>query len=274
MTYHFPPLSLAELQPTLTTLQTYAKLLGKIRRALTPRQKHWAHISLQAMATGVTTTPIPAPLRTFELSLDLIRHQSTLTTSRGDSWTKPLRGQSAADFCEATLAALAGLGIEPEIDRSLFDDPNPSVYESRLVEQYWQALSQMDVLLKQFRGELREETGPVQLWPHHFDLAMLWFSGRLVPGMDPADEENADEQMNFGFSPGDGAIPQPYFYITAYPLPDGLLDTKLPQAAFWQTQGFTGAIMLYDSLVTAADPGEKLLNFWRTVQRAGANLMK
>jgi hypothetical protein len=46
------------------------------------------------------------------------------------------------------------------------------------VERYWQALAQIDILLKQFRGELREETSPVQLWPHHFDLSLVWFSGR------------------------------------------------------------------------------------------------
>jgi len=31
------------------------------------------------------------------------------------------------------------------------------------------------------------------------DVSMNWFSGRLVPDIDPADEESADEQLNFGF---------------------------------------------------------------------------
>jgi hypothetical protein len=270
----FPPLPAADLQPTIATVQIYAKLLGKIRRALTPRDKHWCHISLRLAATGLTTTPMPAGAMTVELLLDLIRHQLVITTSRGESWAKPLRGQAAAELAEETLAALATLGIKAEIDRALFSDTTPGIYEPEVVEKYWQALFQIDVLLKQFKGELRQETGPVQLWPHHIDLALLWFSGRLVPGIDPEDEESADEQMNFGFSPGDGGIPQPYFYITAYPLPNGLLDTPLPEDAVWHTQGFTGAILMYESLVTVEQPGEKLLNFWRTVQRAGANLMK
>ena len=43
---------------------------------------------------------------------------------------------------------------------------------------------------------------PVVLWPHHFGLAVLWFSGHPAPDQDPANAEYADEQMNFGFSTG------------------------------------------------------------------------
>ncbi len=271
--YIFPPLALADWQPTLETLQTYAKLIGKVRRALTPRHKHWYHVSLRVASTGLTTRPIPAPPRTFELLLDLTAHKLVITTSRGEQWRRPLVGQSAAEFCEDTLAALSRLDIHPEIDRSLFSDTAPGAYDRTAVERYWQAISQLDVLFKQFKGELRQETSPVQLWPHHIDLAMLWFSGRLVPGQDPANEEYADEQLNFGFSPGDESIPHPYFYITAYPLPAGLTDTPLPGEAYWQTEGFTGAILMYEALVGAADPADTLLTFLRTVQQAGARLM-
>jgi hypothetical protein len=270
----FPPLSLGEWQPTLNTLQSYAKLLGKVRRALTPRQKHWGHISLYVGATGLTTSPIPAGPINFEMTLDLTVHKLVIVSSRGEQWQKPLSGQSPAAFCEEALAALAGLDIHPEIDRSLFSETSPGAYDRDAVTRYWQALSQIGPIFKQFKGELRQETGPVQLWPHHIDLAVLWFSGRLVPGVDPADEESADEQMNFGFSPGDGGIPNPYFYITAYPRPDGLTDTPLPADAYWHTQGFTGAILMYEALVAASQPKEKLLTFLRTVQQAGANLMR
>jgi hypothetical protein len=270
----FPPLSLTDLQPTLESLQAYAKFLGKVRRALTPRQKHWYHVSLRVGVNGLTTTPIPAGPVTFEMVLDLIAHKLVITTSRGEQWHKPLQGQSAATFCEEGLSALASLGIEPEIDRTLFEDTTPGRYDGEAAQRYFQALTQIDAVLKQFKGELREETSPVQLWPHHIDLAMLWFSGRRVPGIDPADEENADEQMNFGFAPGDDASPHPYFYITAYPLPAGLIDTALPIDATWHTEGFTGAMLRYESLVNADDPAEKLLTFLRTVQQAGASLMK
>ena len=43
----FPALTSAIGQPTQKTLQTYAQMLGKVRRALTPLQRHWAHVSLR-----------------------------------------------------------------------------------------------------------------------------------------------------------------------------------------------------------------------------------
>ena len=270
----FPPLPMADWQPTLATLQGYAQLIGKVRRALTPRQKHWYHVSLRVGVNGLTTTPIPAGSNTFELMLDLITHELVISTSRGERWQQPLHGQSKAEFCDTALAALAGLGIEPEIDHSLFGDTTPGAYDRQAVERYFRAMVQIDSVFKQFKGELREETGPVQLWPHHIDLAMLWFSGRLVPGVDPADEENADEQMNFGFTPGDAGISDPYFYITAYPRPEDLTDTPLPAGATWTTESFTGAVLMYEALTTADDPAAKLLDFLRTVQRVGASLMK
>ncbi|GAB4428290.1 MAG: DUF5996 family protein [Anaerolineae bacterium] len=270
----FPPLPLTGWRPTLETLQDYARLIGKVRRAFAPRQKHWFHVSLRVNATGLTTTAIPAGDKTFEMQLDLTAHRLVVTSSRGERWQSPLGGQSPAQFRDEALAALALMGIAPEIDRSLFDNDSAGQYDRAAVESYWLALSQIDALFKQFRGELREETGPVQLWPHHIDLAMLWFSGRLVPGQDPANEEYADEQMNFGFSPGDDTIPEPYFYATAYPTPNGLTATRLPGDAYWHTTGFTGAILPYQALVTAAEPASVLLTYLRTVQQGGAAQMR
>jgi hypothetical protein len=86
----FPPLSLADWRPSRDTLQNYAKVLGKIRRALTPPQKHWWHISLRVVPTGLTTTAIPIPdadEATFEIILSLQpAPEVTITTSRGETW--------------------------------------------------------------------------------------------------------------------------------------------------------------------------------------------
>ncbi len=270
----FPTLTSALCQSSQKTLQTYAQVLGKVRRALTPPQRHWAHVSLRIGTAGLTTGPIAVGGSTFELMLNLAEHKLVITTSQGNQWHKPLVGQSAADFCNESLAALAALGIEPEIDRTLFADTTPGTYHRAEVETYWQALTQIEATFKQFKGKLYGETSPIQLWPHHIDLAFLWFSGRLIPGQDPADEEYADEQMNFGFSPGDDSIPDPYFYITAYPMPEGLTDTSLPNGATWSSAGFSGALFMYDTVLQADDPQEALLNFLSTVHQAGSARMR
>ncbi len=272
--FNFPALSLAEITPTLDTLHIYSRLVGKIRQTLLPQQKHWYHASLFATATGLTTGPIWADDKIFEVLLDLTRHHLIISTHHGYQCHRPLSGQSPARFYDETLAALKALGIEAAIGRDLFAETAASTYNKAHVEAYWRALSQIDAVFRRFKGELRQETSPVQLWPHHFDLALLWFSGRLVPGQEPANAEYADEQMNFGFAPGDDGIPEPYFYITAYPLPDGLANTQLPHGAYWHTATFTGAVLPYRALVGSADPAAQLLTLLRTVQQAGAALMQ
>jgi hypothetical protein len=274
---NFPTLTLADWQPTRDTLETYSKLLGKIRRALTPPQKHWWHISLRAAPNGLTTTPIPisdADEGTFEMVLDLQQAALVVTTSQGDTRQMPLTGQSAKAFSDAALAALAKMGIAVEIDRSLFADETPGVFDAEAARRYNQALTLVDGVLKQLKAELPGETSPVQLWPHHFDLAVVWFSGRKVPGIDPANEEWADEQMNFGFSTGDEGTPNPYFYATAYPWPADITAAPLPAGAVWHTQSWKGALLMYESLVGAEQPEEKLLACLRAAYQAGSNLMK
>ena len=270
---NFPPLLLSSWQPTRDTLNIYAKIIGKVRRALTPHQKHWWHVSLRTTATGLTTTPMPAGALSVEIRLDLVNHLLIVENSRGEVWHCKLEGQSPAQFCATVLTVLQHMGVTADIDRSEFADDEPHSYDPLAVTHFWQTLTQIDGRLKEFKGEQRRETSPVQIWPHHFDLSMIWLSGRLVPDTDPEDEEYSDEQMNFGFSTGDEGIPEPYFYITAYPMPAGLTETQLPPDAQWLTEGFMGAVMMYAALVDTNNPGEKLLDFWRTVHKSGSQLM-
>jgi hypothetical protein len=183
-----------------------------------------------------------------------------------------VRGQPLSQFWDELSRALGAIGIEADAPRPDYPDAPPA-YDIPLIENWWTALARIDLLLKQFRAELREETSAVQFWSHHFDLAMMWFSGRLVPGKDPADAEHADEQMNFGFSPGDGGIPEPYFYVTAYPTPDGFVNSPLPPGAAWHSDGWKGAVLRYKTLVESTDPDARLLNFFRSLQKRGGTLM-
>jgi hypothetical protein len=269
----WPSLPLADWQPTRDTLHGYSQVIGAVRGALSPRQKHSAHRSLRVAAAGFTTTPIPAGSLTFELLLDLAGHRLVLSTNQGEQWQQRLRGQSLAAFTEDVLDGLGLIGVQPDIDRKNFTSTAATAYDAEAVERFWLALSQIDAALKRFRGELRGETTDVQLWPHGFDLAMLWFSGRLVPGADPNVPRDADEQMNFGFSTGDAGLPEPYFYVTAYPLPAALPGTPLPDGVVWHNQGWQGAVLRYAALAGATDAPERLLTYWRTLQQAGAQQM-
>jgi hypothetical protein len=270
----FPPLALASWQATRDTVHSYAQVVGTVRAELSPRQKYSGHRSLLAAGPGLTTTPIPFGPLTFELLLDLSAHRVVATNNHGRLWQQRLRGQSQATLFNEVMGGLAALGVTAQIDGAQVSQAAPGTYDVAAVERYWQALSQIDQVLKRFKGELREETSPVQLWPHHLDLALLWFSGRRVPGHENDKPQIADEQMNFGFSTGDEGLAEPYFYITAYPLPAGLTDTPLPSGAQWHTEGWTGAVLRYAEIAGAPDAEDRLLAYLRAVQGAGMALMK
>jgi hypothetical protein len=269
----YPSLTLDEWRGTRDAIHGYSRVLGKIRQALAPPRKHWFHITLHAAAAGLRTPPMVKDGVAYELCLDLANHQLTAASSAGFASKQAVEGQPVARFRDGALGMLAELGCDVEIDTSLLEDDEPLTYEASHAHRFWQAFTRINGVFELFRGSLREETGPVHLWPHHFDLAVLWFSGRLVPGVDPADEESADEQMNFGFSTGDESIDEPYFYITAYPAPSGLHDTPLPDGATWHSEGFVGALLSYAALVDADDGDGLLLEFLSTVQAAGAKAM-
>ncbi|MFQ5650234.1 MAG: DUF5996 family protein [bacterium] len=276
--FNFPGMSLADWQPTRDTIHKYSQVLGEIRGTLTPRSKHWWHINLRPDVTGLSTPPIPGPgapgAFAFKMQLNLVDHKLVVASSAGRQLEIGLRGQSLASFCDQTLSALADLGIRPEIDCRHFEDNSPRVYDRTAVTRFWQVLGQVATIFEEFKSTLRQETSAVNFWPHHFDLAFTWFSGRRVPGVDPADEEYADEQMSFGFTTGDEGIPDPYFYISAYPMPDSLCRTTLPQEVTWYSEDWQGALMMYEVLTLTDKPKEKLLTYLRTMQRAGAGLMK
>jgi hypothetical protein len=290
MNTNFSSLRLDEWRETRDTLQSYARVIGKIRQALTPPQKHWWHASLRVDGVGLTTTPMLVPTtvgengRSLTFLLDLVNHQTRLTTSQGQTQAIPLEGQSLAEFCQQIKAALAAFGLTITFDDSVCSSAakrvdeagvdEAGVYDKTAVSRYWQTLSRIDLLFKQFRHGFREESSPVQLWPHHFDLALLWFSGRLVPDQDPDDPEYADEQMNFGFVTGDDSIADPYFYATAYPTPDAFTEQPLPDGAYWHMAGWTGAILPYAMLTQVDTPDDLLLNFLQTTHRAGSRLMR
>jgi hypothetical protein len=273
MSIELPQLRLADWQSSRDTIHAYARVIGDLREQLMPKQKHWWHITLHAGASGLTTTPMPFNDMTVELLLDYTNHKLVISTNRGHREEIAVTGRSLEDFQIELAETLTNINPGTKIEVSVPYAVN-TAYERQAIENYWRALSWVDQVFKKFKGELREETSPVQVFPHHFDLAMSWFSGRTVPGVDPNNEESADEHLTFGFLSGDEAIPDAYFYVTAYPLPDGLTTAILPGEAYWHTEGFTGAILMYDSLRSAPDPEAMLMDYLLTVQKSAASFMR
>lgn len=273
-----PPLILNDWIATRDTLHKYSQMVSKLREKMSPPNPHWWHISLRVSEAGLTTTPIPkdknTPGQTFEVIFDLVNHHLVIESNFREVKRIKLTGQSLCALCEETCSLLHDIGIVLPIDKELFDDGKSGVYDAEAITDYWYTIKEIDRIINIFRSELGGDTSPVLLWPHHFDISMSWFSGRLVPGKDPKDVDSSKEQMSFGFSTGDDTIPEAYFYVLAYPVPDDLSKIKLPSDARWYTEGFQGGVMMYEAFNNSYNPEENLLSFFRTFQNAGAALMR
>lgn len=269
-----PSLNQNDWNLTRDTIHTYAKIIGKIRRQYMPKHKHWWHITLSVTARGLTTTPFPIMGQSLELTLDLSKHQLMIESSDGWSAGLPLSGQSATGICRQIADNIPSAGNELESELLVdFSSDEIMQYDTDAVDNFHKVISWVDITFKTFKGGLREETGPVQIFPHHMDISMNWFSGNLVPNVDPADEESAEEQMNFGFVTGDKAIPDAYFYVTAYPVPNEWAELQLPDGAYWQTEGWVGAVFPYAAVMATSNPSAILLDYLTNLQTHGAKLM-
>ena len=276
MTERFPKLDDIAFADTRDALHRYARVLGAWLVACRRRRKHWWHASLRPSLQGLTTGVVHSEID-FELELNLRENRLLGRTSGGGSLTEDLRGQPAAELADHIETFLVGNGLGarlvPQGIRDIENAERNGDYSSDHAYALGRVWTSVASAMEAFRAGIREETSPIQLWPHHFDVSMLWLPGDKLSGQDPNNEEYADKQMNFGFTFGDETVTEPYFYITAYPLPEQLPTLQLPVGTVWQAEGFSGAVLLYGDLIESSDPQAYLLDLWDRLLSAGRSHM-
>jgi hypothetical protein len=265
-----PGLPLAEWRSTRDRLHRWARLAGAVRRQRAPHRDHWWHISLQTSARGLTTGPFPSPGGASEILLDLIGGVVLVSASDGWELRVPLAADPAEKGGQRLLEGLTDLGLAVELPS--FASPSPGVYDAAAAARYLRVLVAVDGALKALRAELPPLTSSVQLWPHHFDLALTWLSGRVVPGREEAAAEERDEQVGMGFSTGDEGDPDPYLYAICHPWPEGVESEPLSIGS-WHSPGWRGAVLPWAEVAASADPVNNAASFWRAAQAAFADAL-
>jgi hypothetical protein len=285
----WPELPTAAWRDTYATLHLFTQVIGKVRLARAPWLNHSWQVALYVTAHGLTTSPIPDGVRTFQIDFDFIDHTLRISTSDGATRRLELAGQSVAKFYTAVTAALAELGIHVPIDDMPNELPDPirfsddnqhASYDPNAVQRFLQILVSVDRVFKQFRTGFLGKASPVHFFWGSFDLAVTRFSGRRAPrhpGGVPhlsdavACEAYSHEVSSAGFWPGSGAIDYPAFYSYAYPEPAGFRSAQVrPDAAFF-SEAVGEFILPYDAVRTAAQPDQALLEFLQSTYDAAAN---
>lgn len=200
-------------------------------------------IGLRAAPGGFGTPHFGDDRRLLVVGIDLVREQY------GERESAPLKTLAgAAEF------AGVGLGAPTEVFTASTAFAAEEVLRldaaDAAVVAGWFALG--DHVLSRWRAE-RSAAGDtaarVQLWPEHFDLAC------------DLGDEVAGSGANYGFSPGDSAIGEPYVYVgpwaTARPGAD--------PASFWDQPW--GASLRRSQLVGVDDPAAHVLAWFAEARR-------
>ena len=271
----FPTLDTDALAATRDALHAYSKIAGSWLRATQSQRKHWWHISLRPSLNGLTTGVIYNEVNDFEIELNLADSLLTIDTSDDASLEVLLEGQSTAAIGHEVREFLGDVGISADLmPAEITDHKTHGEYSPEQAATMQTALAGSSAVLTELRAGIAEETSPLGLWPHHFDLAMLWLPGYKIAGQDPNDEEHSDVHMNFGFSFGDSMVPEPYYYVTAYPTPEDFPQQALQDGTEWFSDGFTGLVWRYKKLIEADDPANRLLTQMQALLDEGRQKMK
>ncbi|HMI18925.1 MAG TPA: DUF5996 family protein [Sphingomonas sp.] len=288
MTRGWPDLASIELDPTIEALHLWSQVVGKVRLMMTPWENHGWHVPLYVSARGLTTGLIPTVGRSFAIEFDFVASRLDLRATDGAHASVALRAQSVCDFYEATMAALAAIGIAVRIDRMPCEIPDAvpfqedirlRAYVPAVAATYWRALVEVRRVFQLFRTSFVGKCSPIHLFWGAFDLAITRFSGRTAPphpGGAPnmpdavAREAYCWEVSSAGFWPGFGTGPS--FYSYAYPVPAGFgqAPVKPSGAAFDPALG--EFLLPYSTVIASADPDQALLQFLESTYEAAANL--
>jgi uncharacterized protein DUF5996 len=288
----WPALPFNEWQATAETLHMWTQIVGKVRLKLTPWINHSWHVTLYVTSRGLTTSPIPYELRTFEIDFDFIDHELRILKSDGGARVLKLRPQSVAEFYKAVMSALDELNLHVKIDNvpNEITDPIPfdkdqthRSYDPEYANRFWRVLLQSTRVLTKFRSRFCGKCSPVHFFWGSFDLAVTRFSGRAAPphpGGIPhlpdrvTREAYAQEVSSVGFWPGNAASPTPIFYSYAYPEPQRFAQAKVRPAEASYLAQLHEFILPYDVVRTASSPDDVLLDFAQSVYDAASTLGK
>jgi Family of unknown function (DUF5996) len=275
----------ADWKQTKQTLHLYAQIVGKIKLATTPPRNHWWNVALYVDVRGLTTRRLTLDGKSFDLSFDFLDHRLILRTDAGATSSFALEdGLTVAAFDANVHELLREQGLDVKIQEHPYGmsvatpfpaDEADASYEREYVERFWRALVWVDGVLAEFSSWFCGKQSPVHLFWHGLDLAYTRFSGRRAPLPDDVDEVTREayshEVISFGFWAGDDSIREPSFYAYTAPEPPDLRNRPLfPADAHWLERP-TGSLALlpYDVIRNAEDPGARLLAFLQSAYEAG-----
>ena len=282
---NWPSLPYREWRATRDTLHMYTQVIGKVRLALSPFEPQWANVPFYVTARGLTTSTIPVGLSTIDAEFDLIDHVLVVRSSNGHEERRPLGG-SVADFYSDVLRILKAMNVEVDISTlpsevhdpiRFSEDSKHHTYDAGHALRFFQVLSTVDIVMKEYHAAFQGRTSPVQFFWGTFDLSVARYSGRPVtppPDAPVIRRFGGDaEAICAGFWPGDERFTEPAFFAYGYPAPAGIERSSIqPSGAHWDP-AVREFMFPYEAVRAEKNPGESILRFLDSAYASAAALM-
>ncbi len=284
----WPELHYDDWKDTLTTLQLWTQIVGKIRLKREPLVNHWWAVTLYPSARGLTTSAMPYQSRAFEILFDFIDQQLRIEDSQGGRTAFALEPMTVAAFYAGVMESLAELDIAIAINTKpnevteaipLDEDTVHHSYDPEYAQRFWRVLLRVAATSEIFRAGFLGKASPAHFFWGSFDLATSLFSGRPAPphpGGFPnlpdwvTREAYSREVFSVGFWPGGfGLDAMLYAYI--YPIPPSLAQEPIrPEMAAWNDQ-LREFLLPYEAARTSGDPDKCILDFFSSAYEAAAD---
>lgn len=239
----FPAIKVTSYIKTRGQFHSIAKIIGKIRETIvTPIAKN-DNLWLNIVDKGFAMPPIES-LKNLEIGCNIETMKIEVCDS-GMNNSFDIKGKSLSDIANNLMINLNSAGVEKPIDFMALtlsgaveiSDKDSSDFLTQLYNFHW--------LIKEFHSRIREDVKTqVCLWPHHFDNAFIWYSGKKV------NEQfaNGEEQMGIGVSNGDEMYPLPYIYMTFWPPLRTTNKLQIIDGAILHDSAWTGLILPYEAI--------------------------
>lgn len=229
---------LTNWERTRDALHQVAQVVGAVRSTCSNPLPNDLHFSLDLASTGFSSTTMRCggilEFNFRALRLSFRRCERTV-------FDFDVNGLSQKSLMRKLLAAFddCGYSIAPSMkhitqDQAFQIDP-------RLASDSLTAINALYTALARFRAKLSGFMTPLVLWPHHFDLAFIWFPSTQT-------NEHSAPQIASGFAPCSPGLDRPYLYAYAWSKTTGYLDIQLDPPARAIAEGFTGLYAAYDDL--------------------------
>lgn len=240
----FPEFKESDYRKARRQIHSIAKIIGKFREVLVEPIAKNDNIWLSIVDKGFCTPPMNK-LNELEIGCSLDELVIEMADNKSKYASVKIGEKSASELCSWIRVTLKEkFGISADVDPAGFDSVKPINIDVRNSQEFLVQFTNFSQLLKDFWKRIPVNDGvkaQICLWPHNFDNAFKWFSGRKI--------DDADEFMGIGVSNGDEMYELPYVYLTLSPPLRKTNTLVIPEGAYLHDTDWTGLVLPYEAIL-------------------------